>query len=80
MAIRKRMAAHLGAHVTEDLIPLRPFVRETVMACGKCMDADLCDAWLTAGGNGTPAYCGAHDAFLRLAAAVQTHCEPEDAE
>lgn len=71
MTARKRMAAHLGVHLTEDNPQLRPYVRDTVLACGKCLNSELCQKWLTMNQSGAPAFCQGADAFYRLASVVE---------
>ncbi len=73
MTVRRGMLAHLGlAFTDEDAARLRPDIRETLIACSCCANPDTCRGWVRQKRPGTPMFCRARDAFLRLEAATGT--------
>lgn len=69
MALRRKMMAHFGIHLTEDHAPhLKDDVRESVLACGACRCPELCEFWMAKGREGAPDGCRARYALMRLEA------------
>jgi hypothetical protein len=76
IAIRRRMMAHLGLFPTDrDCTTLRPELRETLIACARCPNPDVCDGWIDQNRPGTPVFCRARETFLRLEAALEPPAE-----
>ena len=74
MALRRRMLDHVGIILTEEMAdPLRDEIRDSVMACVGCKNADVCEGYLDRDYTGLPMFCSARYAFQNLSAAVQQH-------
>jgi hypothetical protein len=70
LAVRRRMLGHLGLDFTDDEARcLRDDLRQTLLACARCGNPDICEGWVSQNRPGMPMFCRARDAFLRLEAA-----------
>lgn len=76
MAVRRGMLAHLSLSFTDEQAEaLRPEIRATLIACAACPNPEVCAGWVGHGHPGTPMFCRARDAFLRLEAACALDCD-----
>ena len=72
VALRRRMMGHLGLFPNDaDCNRHRAEIRNTLIACSRCADPDICEAWIAQGRPGTPVFCRAREAFLRLEVALE---------
>lgn len=77
MEARRGMLAHLGLEFTDrEAETLRPDIRETLLSCARCGNPEICRGWISQKRPGTPMFCRARDAFLRLEAATAAPHEP----
>ena len=71
IAIRRGMMAHLGLFPTDsDCLTHRAAIRDTLIACTRCPNPDICEAWVAGSRPGTPMFCRARETFLRLEVAL----------
>lgn len=72
IAVRRHMIAHLGIVLTDDDVAgNQADVRTTLLCCARCSNPEICEGWIRQNRAGTPMFCGARDAFLRLALATE---------
>jgi hypothetical protein len=70
--LRRRMMSHLGLSPTDSqAAALRDDIRSTLLACSRCADPAVCEAWMRQERPGTPIFCRGREAFLRLEAALE---------
>ena len=71
IAVRRGMMAHLGLFPTDcDCQTHRTAIRDTLIACARCPNPDICAAWVAQNRPGTPMFCRARETFLRLEATL----------
>jgi hypothetical protein len=71
IAVRRQMMAHLGLAPTDSqCIEHRTPLRDTLVACTRCPEPEVCAAWVAQGRPGSPVFCRARETFLRLEAAL----------
>jgi hypothetical protein len=76
IAVRRGMMAHLGLHPSDsDCETHRTAIRDTLIACTRCPNPEVCEAWIAQNRPGTPMFCRARETFLRLEVAL---APPED--
>jgi hypothetical protein len=76
IAVRRGMMAHLGLCPTDgECLTHRAAIRETLIACTRCPNPEICEGWVAQNRPGTPMFCRARETFLRLEAAL---APPED--
>jgi hypothetical protein len=71
IAVRRGMMAHLGLFPSDrDCETHRTAIRDTLIACTRCPNPEICEAWVAQNRPGTPMFCRAREPFLRLEIAL----------
>jgi len=67
IAVRRQMMGHLGLSPTDSqCLEHRAPLRDTLIACTRCPEPEVCAAWVAQNRPGTPVFCRARETFLRL--------------
>ncbi|SMY05906.1 DUF6455 family protein [Flavimaricola marinus] len=75
MQMRRRMMDHLDITNRPDLADeLMPFLRQTLTACNRCVDPEICETWIGNGNAGAPKFCRGRLSFEALADATAKVC------
>ena len=70
--VRRKMMDHLGLCPTDTQVAAqRDDIRRTLIACAHCSNPEVCEGWVAQDRPGTPMFCRARDAFLRLEIALE---------
>jgi hypothetical protein len=71
IALRRRMMTHLDLAPTDaQCLEHRTAIRDTLVACTRCPEPEVCAAWIAQGRPGTPMFCRARETFQRLEIAL----------
>lgn len=71
IVVRRHMMAHLGLSPTDSqCLEHRAPLRDTLIACTRCPEPEVCAAWVAQNRPGTPMFCRARETFLRLELAL----------
>jgi hypothetical protein len=71
LTIHRHMLTHLNLHPTDrDCAIHRAPLRDTLIACSRCPNPEVCDGWIAQKRPGLPLFCQARESFLHLEQAL----------